>query len=219
MPRLAWTRNRTIHISLWILMVVGITLILLPRIDQWVQERKQNELLTDWPEGNDQVARDAPVTQSQDTAARPALVWKEIDGISMMGTITVDKIDLREPLLKGATDQSLDLGIGVMGGDSFPGSTNNLVLAGHRSLKLGKHFNRLGELELGDQIVIESSNGAFTYSVERSFLVEPNDLSVLDSHPDQTELTLITCHPIRNPTHRLIVKATLVQESSKEGRL
>ena len=49
---------------------------------------------------------------------------------------------------------------------------------------------------------------AYTYIVTETFVVEPDDTSVLDPG-DDTTVTLITCTPIRVATHRLIVRAVL----------
>ncbi|WP_165898615.1 class D sortase [Tumebacillus sp. BK434] len=178
-----------------------------PAYDEWNQQRKQDELLTVWTQ--EQIQEKPSAANDAPTASAPQ--YKNIDGIPVMGAIVIEKIGLREPLLQGAGPEPLDLGIGVLETTSSLADTDHLVLAGHRSLKPGKHFNRLGELERGDKIVIESSKGTFSYGVERSFLVEPDDLSVLTASSNEAELTLITCHPMRNPTHRLIVKATLLK--------
>nr|WP_236588293.1 class D sortase [Tumebacillus amylolyticus] len=185
-----------------------------PRIDDFIQEKKQDALLTDWSTQSRFASTDPPSHPT--TPQQTDTVWQEIDGIPVLGTITVDKLGLHEPLIKGADARPLQYGIGVVEEDRLPGEPVNFVLAGHRSLKYGKHFNRLDELEPGDLIKIESANGVFTYSVQTSYLVDPDDLRVLDSHPGEAELTLITCHPMRNPTHRLIVKATLNQERGNQ---
>ncbi|PWK07912.1 class D sortase [Tumebacillus permanentifrigoris] len=209
MLKAVWQHSRAVPIILWLLLVVGSLMIAVPRIDEIMQEQKQNELLAGWT-AQSRATTDAPLPHS--AQERPNALWKDIDGIPVMGSITIAKVGLHEPLLKGADPLPLQVGIGVVEEDRLPGEPTNFVLAGHRSLKPGKHFNRLGELERGDLIEIESANGVFTYSVEASYLVDPDDLSVLDSRPGEADLTLITCHPMRNPTHRLIVKATLDQE-------
>ncbi|WP_157729391.1 class D sortase [Tumebacillus algifaecis] len=211
MSRLHWKQNRFLHITLWLMLAVGVGMMLLPRIDEWIQERKQNQLLTEWTkELRSSEEQSTKLESSASVNGSPHAAWKEIDGVPVLGTIAIDKIALREAIVKGADPESLDLGIGVVEADRFSGQNDHLVLAGHRSFKPGKHFNRLGELERGDRILIETAEGTVAYAVKTSFLVEPTDLSVLNSHSEEAELTLITCHPMRNPTHRLIVKASQV---------
>jgi sortase A len=194
-----WKRSRTVHVALWLMLVAGVGLIALPEIDEHMQEQKQNDLLTAWVDQKIPESREAPA------------VWKVIDGMPVLGTITIDKIGLHEPMVRGAGADALKLGIGVVEEDRMPGESVNFVLAGHRSFTYGLHFNRLPELERGDTVVLEVADGTFTYTVETAYLVKPDDLSVLDSRPGVSELTLITCQPMRNPTHRLIVKAALHQ--------
>jgi sortase A len=45
------------------------------------------------------------------------------------------------------------------------------------------------------------------YTVYKTFLVEPTDVSVLRGNKTDKMLTLITCDPVVNATHRLIVQA------------
>ncbi|MFW5433754.1 sortase [Paenibacillus apiarius] len=59
---------------------------------------------------------------------------------------------------------------------------------------------------------IETTNNAYVYKVNTKFVVEPEDLSVLDQNKDDKELTLITCEPMDNPTHRLIIKEEILEE-------
>jgi sortase A len=208
-PKVVWKHSRAVPIILWLLLASGVLMVAWPHIDERIQEQKQDELLTGWTAQSRTTSAPSPSQPS-------APVWEEIDGIPVMGTITVDKLGLHEPLLQGADALPLQYGIGVVEADRRPGEPANFVLAGHRSFKPGKHFNRLGELERGDLIKIESADGVFTYAVAQAYLVEPDDLSVLESRPGAAELTLITCHPMRNPTHRLIVKATLMQERGNQ---
>jgi sortase A len=132
-----------------------------------------------------------------------------IDGQVVQGTIEIDSIGLREPILEGATDETLRYGIGTVVSKRQPGITGNYVLAGHNSRTSGKHFNRIHELKEGDHIVITTEHGVYDYAVASQSIVEPTDLSVLDQTESATELTLITCDQIVNPKHRLIVRAVL----------
>jgi len=215
LPRLSWRDNRAVQILLWLLLLTGIILVVQPRVDKHLQEQKQNALLSRWTDEHHTVsAASAPEAADAVEAA-----WQDIDGTPVLGTVTVDKIGLREPMLKGAGEESLSHGIGVVAEDRLPGVGTNFVLAGHRSFTPGKHFSRLNELARGDEVQIRTAGGTYTYVVERSFLVEPDDMSVLDASPRASELTLITCEPMRDPTHRLIVKALLVKETREEQTL
>jgi sortase A len=142
-------------------------------------------------------------------ASAPSQGPAMIDGQVVQGTIEIDSIGLREPILEGATDETLRYGIGTVVSERHPGMTGNYVLAGHNSRTPGKHFNRIHELKEGDHIVITTEHGVYDYAVASQSIVEPTDLSVLDQAESATVLTLITCDQIVNPKHRLIVRAVL----------
>ncbi|MEK4508765.1 sortase [Paenibacillus sp. FSL K6-2524] len=72
-------------------------------------------------------------------------------------------------------------------------------------------FNRLNEVEVGDEIVIEMGKTSFNYIVYKISRVKPTDVSVLNRNKKDKILTLITCDPLVNPTHRLIVQAKIVE--------
>ena len=73
-----------------------------------------------------------------------------------------------------------------------------------------EYFNRLDEVEKGDTITVQNNNNTYNYTVTDIFVVEPQEVSVLESDKDgHSEITLITCTPLRVGTHRLIVKGIL----------
>ena len=53
--------------------------------------------------------------------------------------------------------------------------------------------------------------GRFTYSVERTKIVPPTDLSVID-RVDHDRLVLSACHPLYSAAKRIIVFARLARE-------
>ncbi|HBD86045.1 MAG TPA: sortase, partial [Clostridiales bacterium] len=81
-------------------------------------------------------------------------------------------------------------------------------IAGHRSYTWGSFFSRLDELEAGNEILVDRSGITYTYIVEETFVVAPEDTWVL-SETEDARITLITCTPVRVATHRLIVRAVL----------
>jgi sortase A len=89
------------------------------------------------------------------------------------------------------------------------GQAGNAAIAAHRARTSGRLFNRLNELKIGDKIVVNARGNQYVYSVYSLKVVDPTDVSVLKSFKKQKLLTLITCDPLVNPTHRLIVQAKL----------
>ncbi|MNJ78497.1 Sortase family protein [compost metagenome] len=56
---------------------------------------------------------------------------------------------------------------------------------------------------------MQNEKEKYKYKVYNIIIVEPTDLSVLDKNDEDAIITLITCDPMINPTHRLIVQAKL----------
>lgn len=221
--------RRTVEI---LLLLVGVALIVFPWWERSVQEQKQKQLLAQWEammeaeafatrmeSAPEPLIALAPSGQSETAPAeRPEPAGPvEIDGERVLGTLSIEKIDLLEPVLARTTEKTLKLGIGSVVPEVLPGESGNLSLAGHRSRTYGKQFNRLDELEEGDRIALETMNGSYLYEVTSKFVVKPDGVHVLAQDESKRELTLITCEPMRNPTHRLIVKATLIQASDTDG--
>lgn len=121
--------------------------------------------------------------------------------------LTIEKINLKLPVLEGATEENMKLAAGHMVETAPLGEKGNAAIAAHRALTKGRLFNRLDELGEGDRIVVDQKGERTVYTVFKTFLVEPTDVSVLRGNKTDKVLTLITCDPVVNATHRLIVQA------------
>jgi sortase A len=106
----------------------------------------------------------------------------------------------------------------------YPGRVGNTVLNGHHNIK-GQVFRYLVDLEPGDQLHVYAQDKQYTYAVtEKHILKEKGEpLSVRRENArwieptDDERLTLITCWPYTNNTHRLVVVAKPVPRRSIEG--
>lgn len=136
---------------------------------------------------------------------------KEYDLASVMGLLIIPKISLEEAIREGSTSSVLSSSLGHMEGTALPGEAGNCCIAGHRNYTFGKYFNRLNEMEIGDLIEIETYDANYTYKVYDIFVVEPTELSVLNEIKGNN-LTLITCTPLFIGSHRLIIRASLVEQ-------
>lgn len=126
---------------------------------------------------------------------------------SVIGKIKIGKIDLIMPVLLGATERNLNRGAAIIAGTSDFDEIGNVGIAGHRGRSFGIFFNRLNELAEGDVIEVTTNNKVYKYTIYKIHIVEPTDVSVLYRNDSDKILTLVTCDPIKNPTHRLIVHA------------
>jgi sortase A len=125
-----------------------------------------------------------------------------------VGTITLESLGLSWPIFEGTQEAQLSKGVGHYIGSVLPGVIDNSILSGHQSTV----FARLGELEKGDRILIETNAGVFVYVITMFEVVDRSDQTVIQPSDDAT-LTLTTCYPfgaIGNTTEAYIVTAELV---------
>jgi sortase A len=134
---------------------------------------------------------------------------KDITPVLIEGMIKIEKINLNLPILEGATEENMKLSVASIYGTGKAGQIGNYSIAGHRSRTYGRNFNRLEEVEIGDRIEIDNGGAKYTYTVKEKLYVNPDDVWVLNSNAKDREITLITCHPMINPTQRLIIKGTI----------
>ena len=119
--------------------------------------------------------------------------------------IKVPEIGLSAMVVSGTQPAQLKKGPGWYPNSALPGKTGNVAIAGHRST-YGAWFRHLDRLEKGDRIFLFYQNKHFIYRVEKVFLVEKDDFSVIEPTNYQA-LTLTTCHPLNSASQRLVVRA------------
>lgn len=131
------------------------------------------------------------------------------DTVTGIGILEIDKIDAKLPVTEGATVAQLKVSEGWLTQTARIGSVGNAVIAGHRSYQYGRHFNRLGELVIGDDIRYTSIDGeVMTFIVKEIFITDPGDPAVFyEPEAGVAQLTLYTCTPIQTGTQRLVVRA------------
>jgi sortase A len=125
-----------------------------------------------------------------------------------LGVLRIPRLRLEAPLLQGTDDATLDRGVGHIEDTAVPGTDGNAGIAGHRD----GFFRVLKDITEGDAIELQTLAGRDTYRVERTWIVEPEDVSVLDPTPSRS-LTLVTCYPfyfVGSAPQRFIVRAVSV---------
>jgi sortase A len=119
--------------------------------------------------------------------------------------IGVDKI-----VVEGVSIADLKKGPGHYPETPLPGQEGNAAIAGHRTT-YGAPFNRLDELEPGDEVTVTTVQGEFTYEVTETQIVSPSQVDVLDDKGDN-RLTLSACHPKYSARERIIVVSHLAAD-------
>lgn len=194
--------------------LVGIGIIAFPHIQKQIYASKQEELVREFQNLDEIFTQNQARSEIDNSGDDPVEGEPQTTPFDsgVVGLMHIDKIDLTLPMLQGATDDNLDIGLGIMDGTSPLGQIGNTGIAGHRSHTEGRLFNRLDEVTLGDEIKVETLDGEMTYEVYDTKVVTPDDVSVLESNQEDSIITLITCEPMINPTHRIIVQAKKVSE-------
>lgn len=96
--------------------------------------------------------------------------------------------------------------------DPWDGS-GRVAIAGHRTTY--QHpFLELDRLDEGDDIVLRTAKGTFTYDITRVFVIPSEGSGKVLTQTRQPSLVLTTCHPKYSAEERLIVTADLVETSS-----
>ncbi|OWA35354.1 hypothetical protein B9G55_11950 [Saccharibacillus sp. O16] len=211
----------------YLIMLVGLCIILYPSVNNWLDDRAQDQLLEEAkvesqkPLDLTQIASGSAVPDYQkisnlldegddESEETPELDADSLKDGQLLGIIRYDKLNIELPVVEGATKQNMKSAAVHVTGTQLAGMQDgNMAVAAHRAHKTGRLFNRLGEAKVGDSIEIEQGGRTYTYEVDQIHVVEPTDVWVLNPTKGETALTLITCDPIINPTHRLIVHATL----------
>lgn len=98
----------------------------------------------------------------------------------------------------------------------LPGELGNVVLSGHNNI-LGAVFRELDQLKQDDQVLIWADDTSYTYTVAQVVIV-PEKGATYEQRVanarwigefNDPRLTLVSCWPRNNNTHRIIVVAKL----------
>ena len=105
--------------------------------------------------------------------------------------LTVPKLGVDLYVLEGATGRSLAFGPGRLSGSAAPGDPGVTLISAHRDT----HFAFLERIHAGDEVVIESADGAHhRYRVVDTEVMHQAHLAVALAGAEDA-LTLVTCYP------------------------
>jgi sortase A len=158
----------------------------------------------------------SPGPTSVPAASAPAIAPIALPG-DAIGIIRIPRLGAKYgyAIVEGVSTDDLKKGPGHYPGTANPGGVGNFVVSGHRTTYLAP-FNGIGELVVGDAIVIETRDTWYTYLVTKTQTVLPTDTAVVlpvpgqaRATPTQALITLTTCTPKYSASHRLIVTGLL----------
>jgi sortase A len=161
----------------------------------------------------DKILNDAPVAGTSGTPreevgpAPEAVPRRTLAPGSTVGRIEIPRLGVSAVIRAGSDARTLRLAVGYIPGTGLPGDRGNFGLAGHRDT----FFRKLRDINPDDEIRIVTADGVFRYYVQRTSIVTPEDVWVLDP-TNYPALTLVTCYPfnyIGSAPKRFIVRAAL----------
>jgi sortase A len=122
-----------------------------------------------------------------------------------LGRIEINRLGLTAMIMEGLDDRTLQHAVGHIPGTPLPGQQGNVAIAGHRDT----FFRPLRNVRHNDEITLTTLAGSFSYLVDSTQVVAPEDVQVLDNSNGMI-LTLVTCYPfyfVGPAPKRFIVRA------------
>ena len=137
----------------------------------------------------------------------------DVDFNDIIGTISIESVDVYLPIFYGASHINLLSGAGTM----LPYQTmgeGNYPLVGHHMRDPSLLFGPIMNIQIGHWIQLNNGVNVYTYRVVRTDLVHQSQVEVLED-TDVPTVTLITCDtPTIATDFRFIVQGELVDDSS-----
>lgn len=125
-------------------------------------------------------------------------------------TIAIPKLEINAAVVKGTSVELLKKGPGLYESSPLPNLANgNVCIAGHRTT-YGAWFRNVDQLKEGDEIILDYNGVKYTYQVQRVFIVDKKDWTVIESQ-DYPAITLTSCHPLRSSKQRIVVRGKLIE--------
>ena len=172
------------------------------RLYQAFEDRELDKIL------NEAAVRGTSGTASADVEGGSRAVPRRIfPPGGTVGRIEIPRLGVSAVIRAGIDARTLRLAVGYIPGTALPGDPGNFGLAGHRDT----FFRKLRDINPDDEIRIVTTDGVFRYHVQRTSIVMPQDVGVLDP-TNYPALTLVTCYPfnyIGSAPKRFIVRAAL----------
>ena len=128
-----------------------------------------------------------------------------------LGLLVIRDLNIEVPIYNGTEEHILDRGAGRIKGMAKMDDEGNLGISAHRD----SFFRGLKDIEMGDEILVQSAHGVEKYAVSDIDIVPKDDVSVL-APVDQKTLTLVTCYPFYHvgaAPERFIVTASPVPDA------
>jgi len=177
-------------------------------------EKAREELLASW---NRPVETTIPMLSSASTIALgeigPINAPTNQEAFALLYIPRIGNDVWATPIFEGVQSKQLNSGIGHYPQSQIPGEEGNFSLFGHRNSQ-GQPFINIQELEVGDEVIVETKDFWFVYTLQHHKIVRPsavwvtgvNRLPELGLADDELYkvITLITCEPRHSTKKRWV---------------
>ncbi len=227
------------NLLLILVFVVGLGILLYPNISDFFNQRNSSKSISEYDEtvaqlnaetraelfqestSYNEVLQTNPVGRFADMTEEMKQEYYStlnLDGSGMMCYLKIDKLGLNLPVYHGTTEDVLQKYVGHIEGTSMPvgGESTHAGLSGHRGLPSAVLFTNLDRMEVGDVFSIIILGEEHFYQIDQIVTVLPNDLSPLAIEPGMDFVTLVTCTPYGENTHRLMIRGARIQKEQAE---
>lgn len=184
-----------------LLILIGVGIIGTVAYKKIVTSQKQNELLE---------AFESQLAEGDNENTEEEVNLDSINGYTPIAIMEIPSIKLKQPVVEGITEDVIKYFLGKFPKSTMPGEVGNFAVAGHRVSDFTDAFINLYKVKPGDNVIVTTKDGKYTYEVEESFIVEPEQVEVLEN-ADYEKITLITC--TIGSKRRVIVTGKLIEKN------
>jgi len=148
-------------------------------------------------------------TLAGDARARP---WPWADTWPV-ARLRIPSRDVDVIVLQGDSGRSLAFAPGMAAGSAPPGQAGTTLISAHSDT----HFKNIADIQPGEQIELETTDGKWTYRVLYTDVVDARQGGIT-SEPLHNELVLVTCYPFETLVHggpfRLVIHTEPVSKNT-----
>jgi sortase A len=141
-----------------------------------------------------------PPTVPQPSAA-PTRDYMDEEVVEI-GRLQIPALELDTPLFEGNSLTVIDHGPSHWPGTAMPGHLGNVVVAGHRVTNT-RPFRYMDTLQEGDQAILTTVDGVFTYGFAGIEIVTPNRIDIINQ-TEEYRATFFACHPPGSARYRIV---------------
>ena len=191
-----------------ILIIIGVVILGTTFYEKYETNKKQQQLLNIFEE-EDTLQED----KTEETEETEEDFNIDTPNFTPIALIEIPSINFSQAVVEGVSNEAIKYYIGHFEDSAMPGEVGNFAVAAHNTSRYSDAFKNLHKLVSGDEVILESKDKKFIYEVKENFIVNPEQVEVLDD-TDTATITLITC--TIGGKQRVVVKGELKETKIKE---